>query len=214
MVGAVEHQQSASPAKWGYTTSLANIENRDSLPELPGPGEHLTATSVTPRSQWYATYETLAAFESAESSHSRYSIVVVLFLFSTPILATMASRLPYMTGTIERVKPYVVYPSVIVIYHVRPFPYLLRNAPALGQTFFIAMFWVLVIVFTAVDYRSVQPNVFYTTGRYEEILGTLANKSGNLAYALLPMLILFAGRNNLLLWATNWSHSTYLLLHR
>jgi hypothetical protein len=39
-------------------------------------------------------------------------------------------------------------------------------------------------------------------------------RTGTLAFALLPVLLLFAGRNNVLLWLTDWSHATYLLLHR
>jgi hypothetical protein len=39
-------------------------------------------------------------------------------------------------------------------------------------------------------------------------------RTGMLAFALLPILLLFAGRNNVLLWLTDWSHATYLLLHR
>jgi hypothetical protein len=31
---------------------------------------------------------------------------------------------------------------------------------------------------------------------------------------MMPLVFLFAGRNNVLLWLTNWSHSTYMLLHR
>ena len=40
------------------------------------------------------------------------------------------------------------------------------------------------------------------------------NRAGVLSFANLPLLLLFAGRNNILLWLTNWSHSTFLLLHR
>lgn len=42
----------------------------------------------------------------------------------------------------------------------------------------------------------------------------VANRTGVIAFAVLPLVILFSGRNNILLWLTNWSHSTYMLLHR
>lgn len=42
----------------------------------------------------------------------------------------------------------------------------------------------------------------------------VSNRTGVLAFALAPLTILFSGRNNILLWLTNWSHSTYMLLHR
>ena len=49
---------------------------------------------------------------------------------------------------------------------------------------------------------------------YQEILGYVSNRTGVLAFALAPLVILFSGRNNILLWCTNWSHSTYVLVHR
>ena len=39
-------------------------------------------------------------------------------------------------------------------------------------------------------------------------------RTGALAYMIAPLIWLFAGRNNILLWTTNWSRSTFLLLHR
>ena len=39
-------------------------------------------------------------------------------------------------------------------------------------------------------------------------------RSGNLAYIISPLIFLFGGRNNILLWLTNWSHSTFMVLHR
>ncbi|CAN6672757.1 hypothetical protein TRVA0_047S00298 [Trichomonascus vanleenenianus] len=39
-------------------------------------------------------------------------------------------------------------------------------------------------------------------------------RAGNFAYVMSPLIFLFAGRNNRILWLTNWSHSTYLLSYR
>ena len=39
-------------------------------------------------------------------------------------------------------------------------------------------------------------------------------RTGALAYMIALLIWLFAGRNNILLWTTNWSRSTFLLLHR
>lgn len=38
--------------------------------------------------------------------------------------------------------------------------------------------------------------------------------TGVMSYALAPPTVLFARRNNVLLWLTNWSHATFLLLYR
>lgn len=87
------------------------------------------------------------------------------------------------------------------------------NLPTVGQTGYILEFTLLNILVTALDYRSFQPNAWFADTK-SEILAYLANRTGVIAFALAPLVILFAGRNNILLWLTNWSHSTYLLLHR
>lgn len=46
------------------------------------------------------------------------------------------------------------------------------------------------------------------------MINYVANRAGVLSFANLPLLILYSGRNNVLLWLTNWTHSTFLLLHR
>jgi len=47
-----------------------------------------------------------------------------------------------------------------------------------------------------------------------EIAVYVSNRLGLLSFADLPLLMLYAGRNNILLWLTIWSHSTFLLLDR
>lgn len=39
-------------------------------------------------------------------------------------------------------------------------------------------------------------------------------RTGEIAYIITPLIFLLASRNNVLQWMTNWSHSTYLVLHR
>jgi len=118
-----------------------------------------------------------------------------------------------MAGFIGRVRPYLVYPSIIGTYHVRPLPWLLGNAPTVGQALYITMFFVLNLVLSSVNYSSSQPHPWYF-GPREETLAYIGYRTGHISYALLPLVILFSGRNNFLLWITNWSYSTYLLLHR
>jgi hypothetical protein len=75
------------------------------------------------------------------------------------------------------------------------------------------MFVLLNIIFTAVNMESRQPNAWYPTV-WREIMAYVLFRTGVYAYIMAPLLFLFAGRNNILLWLTNWSHSTFLVLHR
>ena len=135
--------------------------------------------------------------------------------FATPILATCLGRLPYMTSILDRVKPYLIWPSLIGSYHVRALPFALGNAPTIGQTWYIFLFVILNIVLTAGGYHSFQhPSNAWFPDVWQEIMAYVSARTGVLAFALAPLVVLLSGRNNVLLWLTDWSHSTYMLLHR
>lgn len=48
----------------------------------------------------------------------------------------------------------------------------------------------------------------------QQLLVYISNRVGVLSFVNLALAVLFSTRNNPLLWLTNWSHSTYLLIHR
>ena len=118
-----------------------------------------------------------------------------------------------MTGVLERIKPYLVYPGVVGTYQVRPLPYLLGNAPTVGQSLYIALMVILSVVLTGVSYKTTQLFTWYET-QHQQVLAFVMYRTGIQAFALAPLVVLFSSRNNILLWLSNWSHSTYLLLHR
>jgi predicted ferric reductase len=141
-------------------------------------------------------------------------IIVLVVGFATPIILTLLGKLPFATGLLDKIKPYIVYPSLIGTYQVRPLPYFLGNAPTIGQTIYIVLLLILNIILTAVGYSTSYPNNLWFASTWQEVMGYVTNRTGVLAFALAPLVILFSGRNNILLWLTNWSHSTYMLLHR
>jgi hypothetical protein len=49
---------------------------------------------------------------------------------------------------------------------------------------------------------------------WREIMAYVLWRTGMFAYIIMLLLFLFGGRNYILLWMTNWSHPTFLLLHR
>lgn len=142
-----------------------------------------------------------------------HSIAILVAGFGVPLVLTWLGYLPYMSCILERLKPRLVYPSLIGTYSVRPLPYRLGNAPTLGQTLYIVGFIALNVILTAISYQTRQPNAWFTSTS-KEVTAYVFYRTGTLAFVVLPLCFLFAGRNNFLLWTTNWSHSTYLLLHR
>lgn len=47
-----------------------------------------------------------------------------------------------------------------------------------------------------------------------QIFGIVTDRTGILALANMPMVWLFAGRNNVFLWLTGWNFATYNSFHR
>lgn len=133
--------------------------------------------------------------------------------FATPILFTLLCQVPFVNRVFDNINPYIIYPSFVGTYQVQPLPYILGNAPTTGQAIYVVLFAILNIILTVVNYPSTRPNTWFEDA-YQEIMAYVANRTGVIAFAVLPLVILFSGRNNILLWLTNWSHSTYMLLHR
>ncbi|KAI9820569.1 MAG: hypothetical protein M1826_000872 [Phylliscum demangeonii] len=69
------------------------------------------------------------------------------------------------------------------------------------------------LLFSCVPYRATLPNTWYDSRR-REIAAYVSNRLGILSLANIALAILFAGRNNPLIWITGWSQTTFLALHR
>jgi hypothetical protein len=142
-------------------------------------------------------------------------LAILLTALGIPLVLTWLRFLPFMSSAEERVKTWL-YPSIIGTCHDRPLPFLIGNAPTIGQRFYIAVVFILNIVFLAVGYKTLYPDRIeqWYTSRYQELMAYFMWRTGVLAFCQMPILFLFATRNNILLWLTNWSYSTYMLLHR
>ncbi|KAH6625273.1 ferric reductase like transmembrane component-domain-containing protein [Boeremia exigua] len=200
---------------WTYQETLVQMQGTEPPSRLLEEDEMLNFTASYDEETWESTRGALQSFEAMEVTHSRYGIVLLVVSFATPIVTTCLGHLPYMTLLLDKLKPRFVWPSLMGTYHVRALPFTLGNAPTIGQTWYILLFLVLNIAFTAGGYRSFQyPANAWFPDAWQEIMAYMSNRTGVLAFALAPLVILFSGRNNVLLWLTSWSHSTYMLLHR
>lgn len=85
--------------------------------------------------------------------------------------------------------------------------------PTRGQSIFIAYIIIINVVLLCLPLRTLQPNVRMESHHMQQVQ-MIGDRAGVLAFALYVALFLFSSRNNVLLWVTNWSHSTFLILHR
>ena len=70
------------------------------------------------------------------------------------------------------------------------------------------------MIYSAVGYVTFDDNTYYPDDRSDQIWRYLSDRTGILSFWNLPLLWLFAGRNNILLWITGWSYHTTNLMHR
>ncbi|KAH0491920.1 hypothetical protein TgHK011_003322 [Trichoderma gracile] len=199
--------------KWTFSEALANVDPRPPKLQLNSSDTTLNATSIVSPTTYPSQWNVLGAVRDETAIESKYSVALVVISVGVPVLTTWLGYLPWIPTIFDKLKPYVVYPSTIGTYSVRPLPFLLGNAPTTGQGIFITLFIILNVVFTAVEYHVRQPSAWFADG-WHELIAYLLYRTGSFAFALLPVLLLFSSRNNVLLWLANWSHSTYLLLHR
>jgi hypothetical protein len=85
--------------------------------------------------------------------------------------------------------------------------------PTRGQALFILYIIAINAVATFEGYPEYAPNGVFPDRHYA-LMRLIGNRAGAIAFANVPVVMLYAGRNSLLLHLTNWSHSTFLLLHR
>ncbi|RYP64310.1 hypothetical protein DL771_008812 [Monosporascus sp. 5C6A] len=144
----------AIPAKWTYGEALAQVTRPPSRVWESGEVLNYTALLSTSDYEYQRSFNDL--FDWEEAVQSTYVIVIITVGFGTPLLVSLLGYLPYMTGFIGKLKPYLA----------------------------------------------------------GEIMAYVGYRTGHISFALLPLTVLFSSRNNILLWLTNWSFSTFLVLHR
>ncbi|KAI9865688.1 MAG: hypothetical protein M1813_002146 [Trichoglossum hirsutum] len=198
--------------KWTYSEALARVTEPPT--RVVSGLDTLNYTGLANDTVWIVQAGTLWSVYREGAVETKYGLAILITGFALPIVLTLFTYLPFATSLIERLKPYLVYPSIIGSYHVRPLPYLLGNSPTAGQGIYIAIMIIISTVLTGVGYGLVIPHAWYGPSLYLEGLAYVMWRTGTLGFAILPLVFLFSSRNNILLWFTNWSHSTFLLLHR
>ncbi|UZP40438.1 hypothetical protein NXS19_008254 [Fusarium pseudograminearum] len=199
--------------KWTYSESLAEA---DPWPQRLQIGEidmSLNETSIVNPTAYLKQWNVLGGVKREITLESTHGIVLIAVAVGLPVFLSWLRYMPFMSALYDRLKPYILYPSTVGTYYVRPLPFQIGNAPTVGQGIYIAIFIVLNAVLTAVGYRTAQPNGWFTSS-WQDLIAYVLYRTGAFAFTLLPVLLAFSSRNNLLLWMTNWSHPTYLLLHR
>ena len=129
-----------------------------------------------------------------------------------PVGLSLLRFVPWPAHLVTKFNAYFIYPPAFGSRHQSPIRGV-AHVPTRGQALFIAYLVAVNVILCAAGISSRQPNAWMKTTK-GEVLAYVSNRAGVLSFANVPLLILYAGRNNVLIWLTNWSHGTFLLLHR
>ncbi|PPJ52662.1 hypothetical protein CBER1_10893 [Cercospora berteroae] len=195
--------------QWTYQSTLDRSQTPPVLQLRPG--DPVNTTVRVSDAAYDIQANTLAAFTKVEVNHSKYGLILMVSSTIIPIVASLLRFLP-----VPRLLRSRVYATCIDGYLTRGHDGLSSRiaTPDLtrGQAIFVAYFLIINIILCSIGYPVVQPNAWWTTVD-RQILTYVANRTGVLSFANVPILVLYAGRNNFLLWMTDWQHTTFMALH-
>ncbi|KAL7906087.1 ferric reductase like transmembrane component domain-containing protein [Trichoderma velutinum] len=111
----------------------------------------------------------------------------------------------------SRIRKHLTTPSGLPPYHRQ----LLFGCtiPTRIESLVIISCWILNLVLCFVNYRGFKGNLYWSA-LSPQLWRYIADRTGIIAYANLPLMWMFSGRNNIFIWLTGWPFSTFNLFHR
>ncbi|KAK6213703.1 ferric reductase transmembrane component 4 [Colletotrichum tabaci] len=170
----------------------------------------LNQTSLIAEEDWLPSYNGQKSFEDGENGHGANSLAIAITTVTIPILLSFIRFLParWTTPLTTRLdQPFFGHR------HRTPLAGAVGLMPTRGQALFIAYILITNIFLVVFPHSLLQPN-YIADSDHAQLTIIVGDRAGVLAFANFVAIFLFSSRNNVLLWLTDWSHSTFLLLHR
>lgn len=143
--------------------------------------------------------------------------VVLLRTIGNFIYKVWAKLLTYFDGKISRFfRRFFLLPAMLHQHHSEPLKIGDVGAfsvPTRAQSLVILIYYTTILVFLFVAYEFKFPNFMYDTTS-QQLLRLLADRAGIVAVTQVPLIILFGGRNNFLIWLTGWSVDVFNVYHK
>ncbi|KIW75330.1 hypothetical protein Z517_10071 [Fonsecaea pedrosoi CBS 271.37] len=106
---------------------------------------------------------------------------------------------------------WITTPALLGYHSAQPFGWC--TIPPRLQSLLVILWVIINVILCCIDYHPFGDYFFYrSTAR--QIWQWLSDRTGIMATANMPLMFTFAMRNNVLLWLTGWSFTTYSQFHR
>ncbi|KAI8061762.1 ferric reductase like transmembrane component-domain-containing protein [Gongronella butleri] len=98
--------------------------------------------------------------------------------------------------------------------HATWFGFLMVNYPSRLESMVLTLFITLNIVLLFPSYHLFADNSIMPGNTSLQLARYIAERGAQLSFSLLPMIYLFGGRNNILLWVTGWTYERFIVMHK
>ncbi|KAK6956571.1 hypothetical protein Daesc_001849 [Daldinia eschscholtzii] len=209
----VGNSPSDPPPSLSYGAALALVPSQPNI--TCSSGQILNQTCLVNEALYHSEYVSIDVNQNVEIQHERFALVILLSGVVIPVGFSLLRFLPFPKRWASALNGRFIYPSLLRPWRDSPVAAVVGDPPTRGQALFIAYLILLNVFLSAFKYDT-HPDGFgyWWNDGPDEIMGDLANRLGVLSFANFALLVLYSSRNNVLLWLTNWQHSTFVLLHR
>ncbi|KAF5251791.1 hypothetical protein FANTH_3110 [Fusarium anthophilum] len=206
------YDSEALTIRWSYPEALAHV-NTTTPPKPMSPDETVFNRTISIDATTYQSYMNgVKGYKAVAKNESMYSILAFMTCVMVPIGFSLLRFVPLPSSWRSKFYGYFIDPPAWGRQHsVATLG--VGMVPTRGQALFILYLIGINCLATFAGYPNYAPNGIFPDRHYE-LMRHIGNRAGSVAFANIPVVILYAGRSSVLLRLTNWSYSTFLLLHR
>ncbi|KAH0288442.1 FRE family ferric-chelate reductase [Aureobasidium namibiae CBS 147.97] len=131
---------------------------------------------------------------------------------STQSPHTQSSRTVQLMHSIWRwIRVNLIVPPAFGLHHQRLLYWC--TIPTRMESIIVTAFYMFTTYLSVSHYRLISNNIYWDE-KSHQLWRYVADRTGTMAYATLPWIWIFAGRNNVFMWATGLSYQAFNIYHR
>ncbi|CAO3613082.1 unnamed protein product [Cunninghamella blakesleeana] len=133
------------------------------------------------------------------------------------IIIKKPKPLPPSASWLKKLRRYIINPPFFFegahLEHARIFGFSVTY-PSRLESIVIFLFVALNIALLFPNYDLFVENTYWPGDTSLQLLRYVADRTGEMSFALLPMVYLFGGRNNIMIWLTGWTYDRFIVAHK